>query len=108
MTGDLKETITSSFDRDVLQSSAPTLVFFWADWHVRALQTTPTIVELAEQYAGRVEAFGVDIDQERTLRERYGAREVPTTILFNRGSEVGRAEGFITLGQLTDLVQANL
>ena len=74
-----------NFSKEVLQSSQPTLVDFWAEWCGPCKMLGPILDELADEYAGRVKIGKVNVDDSQTLAAQYGIRSIPTLLLFNQG-----------------------
>ncbi len=83
----------SNFDAEVLQSSQPVLVDFWATWCGPCQMLAPTIDELATEYAGRVKVGKVDIEQAMKAATTYGIQSVPTVMVFQNGKPVDRIIG---------------
>jgi thioredoxin 1 len=82
-----------NFDAEVLRSSTPVLVDFWAEWCGPCLTLAPTIDELAAEYAGRVKVGKLDIDKSPATPGKYGVMNIPTVILFENGEPVQRIVG---------------
>ena len=82
------------FERSVLQSAAPVLVDFYADWCAPCKMVAPIVDEIAYRHIGRVLVAKVDTDRAPDLAMRYGIRSIPTLILFRDGQEVERSVGF--------------
>ena len=74
-----------SFSKEVLQSSQPVLVDFWAEWCGPCKMLGPILDELADEYAGRVKIGKVNVDDSQTLAAQYGIRSIPTLLLFHQG-----------------------
>jgi len=84
---------TVNFDSEVLQSTQPVLVDFWAAWCAPCRMLGPTVERLAEQYAGRVKVVKVDVDENQDLAARYQVFSIPTVVLFHNGREEQRWVG---------------
>ena len=74
-----------SFSKEVLESSQPVLVDFWAEWCGPCKMLGPILDELADEYAGRVKIGKVNVDDSQTLAAQYGIRSIPTLLLFHQG-----------------------
>lgn len=82
------------FARTVLQSAAPVLVDFYADWCAPCKMVAPLVDELAREHAGKVLVAKVDTDRAQQLSLTHHIRGIPTLILFKDGAEVARSVGF--------------
>ncbi|MFN4906447.1 MAG: thioredoxin [Planctomycetota bacterium] len=91
--GHAAEFTDAGFDSDVLNSSQPVLVDFWATWCGPCRQIAPLIDELAVKYEGKVKVGKVDIDQNQDLAEKYGINAIPTLLLFKDGEIIERFQG---------------
>jgi len=89
----LKELTEKEFKTEVLESSTPVLVDFWAPWCGPCRRVAPLVEELAEQYAGRLKVCKVDVDQNQQLAGGYGINSIPTLMIFKDGEVVDRFVG---------------
>ncbi|HNQ24001.1 MAG TPA: thioredoxin [Phycisphaerae bacterium] len=93
----------ANFETEVLNSSAPVLVDFWAEWCGPCRALGPVIDELATEYAGKVKVGKVDTDANRAVSMRYQISAIPTVLLLNQGQLVER---FVGLRSKKDLKAA--
>ena len=91
--GHAAEFTDAGFDSDVLTSSQPVLVDFWATWCGPCRQIAPLIDELSVQYEGKVRIGKVDVDQNPELATKYGINAIPTLLLFKDGEIIERFQG---------------
>jgi thioredoxin 1 len=97
-----------SFEQDVLQSSDPVLVDYWADWCGPCKMIAPVLSEIADEYAGKVRVAKLNIDENPKTPPRYGIRGIPTLMLFKAGEVEATKVGAVSKSQLTAFIDSNL
>ena len=75
----------ATFSDEVLKSTTPVLVDFWAEWCGPCKMLAPVLDEIATEYDGKVKISKVNIDEEQALAAQYGVRAIPTLLLFRNG-----------------------
>ena len=83
----------ASFQADVLEASKPVLVDFWAEWCGPCRMIGPSLEELSDELADRVNIVKLNIDENPDAPGRYGVRGIPTMILFNNGAPAATKVG---------------
>ena len=74
-----------NFESEVLKSSQPVLVDFWAEWCMPCRMLAPTIEKIAKDYSGKVKVGKLDTDANRDVAAKYSISAIPTVILFRDG-----------------------
>ena len=97
-----------SFEDDVLQSSQPVLVDYWAEWCGPCKMIAPVLDEIAGEYAGRLTVAKLNIDDNPNTPPRYGIRGIPTLMLFKDGEVEATKVGAVSKSQLTAFIDSNL
>ena len=94
-----------NFEADILQSSTPALIDFWAQWCAPCRAVAPVLDDLAEKFQGKFVVGKVNVDETPDLASKFGILNIPTMIFFKDGQEVDRVVGVQSKGQLEEKVQ---
>lgn len=105
---DIVHVTDDSFEQEVLQSSTPVLVDYWADWCAPCKMIAPVLDEIADEYHGKLRVAKLNIDENLETPSRYGIRGIPTLILFKEGEVEATKVGAVSKSQLTAFIDSNL
>ena len=82
----VKQINEADFENEVLKSTVPVLVDFYADWCGPCKMVAPTMEKLSEQYVGKVKFVKINVDDNQGLSSKYDIMSIPTAMLFKNGS----------------------
>ncbi len=84
---------TKTWETDVIQSSLPVFVDFWAEWCGPCRMVSPVVEELASEYEGKVNFVKVNVDEANELASKYNVFSIPTLAIINKGQVVSQQVG---------------
>lgn len=108
MAGNVLHVTDQSFDQEVLQSSQPVLVDFWAAWCGPCRMIAPTVEALASEYLGKAKVAKVNVDENQQIPGQYGIRSIPTLLLFKGGQVREQIVGAQSREAIESLIQKHL
>ena len=83
----------NNFKQEVLESSIPVLVDFWASWCMPCRMISPIVEELGNDNQGKLKVCKLNTDENQNIAARYGIQGIPTLLFFKDGQEVDRIVG---------------
>ena len=104
----IKHTTDATFDADVLKSTTPVLVDYWAEWCGPCKMIAPILDEVATAYDGKLQIAKMNVDENREIPAKFGIRGIPTLMLFKNGELAATKVGAMSKSQLTAFIDQQL
>jgi thioredoxin 1 len=104
----IKKVSDADFAEEVLGSSGPVLVDYWAEWCGPCRMIAPLLDQSAEEYAGRLSVAKLNVDENTQTPSKYHVRGIPTLMLFKNGQVVATQVGAVNKAQLSAFIDKHL
>ena len=98
----------NNFEDEVMKSSLPVLVDFWAEWCGPCRMIAPVVDEIAKEYEGKLKVGKLNVDDAQEVAIKYNVMSIPTLIFFKQGKAVDMVVGALGKDQLVNRVKKNL
>ena len=104
----IKHVSDASFEADVLKSTLPVLVDYWAEWCGPCKMIAPILDEVSSSYEGKLQIAKMNVDENREIPAKFGIRGIPTLMLFKGGELAATKVGALSKAQLTAFLDGHL
>lgn len=91
----IKEATTGTFENEVLNSTEPVLVDFWAPWCGPCRMVAPVVEEISKEYEGKLKVMKLNTDENMDIAIKYNILSIPTLGFFSGGQMVDRIIGAV-------------
>ncbi len=108
MGGKVAEVGDQNFEAEVLNSSVPVLVDFWAAWCAPCRMLAPVVEAIAEKYEGKAKIFKLNVDENTITAGKYNIKGIPTLLLFKDGAIQEQIVGNTTQGAISRMIDNHL
>jgi thioredoxin 1 len=98
----------NNFEADVLNSSEPVVVDFWAEWCGPCKMIAPALEEIAQEMGGKVKIAKLNIDENPELAAQFGVRSIPTLMMFKSGEVADMKVGAAPKTALSSWISGNV
>ena len=96
---------TSANFKDIISGDKPVLVDFWAVWCGPCRMLSPTVDEISETYADKLEVVKCNVDDCQDIAMEYGIRSSPTLLFFKNGEPVERTVGAVSRAEIVSIIE---
>ena len=108
MSNNIQHVNDETWETEVLQSSVPVLVDYFAEWCGPCKMIAPILDEIAGKYVDKVKICKLDIDESRSTTAKYGVRGVPTLMIIRDGQVEATKVGALSKSQLEAFLDSNI
>jgi len=105
---EMLELTKDNFEKEVLRSSKPVIVDFWATWCMPCKMIAPIIKEISRESKDKLKVAKLNIDDAMEIATRFGVMNIPTIIFFKDGREFTRLVGVVSKDTITDKTEEML
>jgi thioredoxin 1 len=110
MAENIQNVSESTFQAEVIEASKkqPVMVDFWADWCRPCHMLSPTVAEIANEFAGKVKIVKMNVDENMNTPGKYNIRSIPTMLVFKNGDVAEQIVGAVPKDAITQKLNRHL
>jgi thioredoxin 1 len=97
-----------TFQKEVIESSIPVLVDYWAEWCGPCKMIAPILDDLVSEYDGKLKIAKLNIDENPHIPIKFGIRGIPTLMIFKDGNPEATKVGALSKSQLTAFIDSTI
>ena len=95
--GELKD---ADFDALVMEEKLPVMIDFWATWCMPCKALAPAVDHVAQEYAGKVKFYKLNIEESPATASKFGVRSIPTLLFFKDGKVMDQIVGLVPVAKI--------
>ena len=97
-----------AFENEVVKSSIPVLIDFWAEWCGPCKEISPILDEIANEMKDKIKIIKINIDENPNIPNQYGVQSIPTLIIFKQGNPIATKVGVVIKSQLKTWIETSI
>ena len=104
MAGNVLEFNEQNFEKEVIKSSIPVMVDFWATWCMPCKMIAAAVDEIAKEYSGKIKVGKLNVDDSGSIATGYATMSIPTLLFFKDGEAVDNLVGAVSKQQIEEKI----